>query len=114
MLREVIAGSGRQMVRIEKPGVSDSEGLDCSRTDLEDGMAAFRAGIRAALADPQRLYLFGGSVGGALTLVLAHEFPCVASSSPAASRARGSSTCSTSSVAASRFPARRPRKSTPR
>jgi pimeloyl-ACP methyl ester carboxylesterase len=41
-------------------------------------MAAVRAGIRAALADPGadagRLYLFGGSVGGALAPILAPEF----------------------------------------
>lgn len=78
MLRDVMTGSGMQVVRIEKPGVGDSEGPDCSRTDLEHDMAAFRAGIRAALADPgadpQRLYLFGGSVGGALAPILAQEF----------------------------------------
>lgn len=78
MLRTVVTDSGMQVVRIEKPGVGDSEGPDCSRTDLDHDMAAFRAGIRAALADPgvdpHRLYLFGGSVGGALAPVLAQEF----------------------------------------
>ena len=79
MLRAVMAGSGMQVVRIEKPGVGDSEGPDCAHSDLEHDMAAFRAGIRAALADPgvdaARLYLFGGSIGGALAPVLAREFP---------------------------------------
>ncbi len=78
MLRQVMQQTGMQMVRIEKPGVGDSEGPACARTDLDDDMAAFRAGIRAALADPgadpARLYLFGGSVGGALAPVLASEF----------------------------------------
>jgi hypothetical protein len=41
-------------------------------------MAAFRAGIRAALADPgadpSKLVLFGGSVGMALVPILAQEF----------------------------------------
>src|SRR5258705_12210581 len=68
MLRIVMREAGMQLVRIEKPGVGDSEGPDCGNTDLEDDMAAFRAGIRAALADPgadaSRLYLIGGSVGG--------------------------------------------------
>jgi pimeloyl-ACP methyl ester carboxylesterase len=78
MLRQVMRGSGMQVVRIEKPGVGDSEGPACARSDLDDDMAAFRAGIRAALGDPgaapRRLYLFGGSVGGALVPVLASEF----------------------------------------
>jgi pimeloyl-ACP methyl ester carboxylesterase len=78
MLRDVMRDGGAQVVRVEKPGVGDSEGPDCSRSDLEDDLAAFRAGIRAALddpgADPARLYLFGGSVGGALAPVLAREF----------------------------------------
>jgi pimeloyl-ACP methyl ester carboxylesterase len=78
MLRVVMRESGAQVVRIEKPGVGDSEGPDCSKTDLEDDMAAFRAGIRGALADPgadpQRLVLFGGSVGMALVPILAQEF----------------------------------------
>jgi pimeloyl-ACP methyl ester carboxylesterase len=78
MLRAVMRDGGVQLVRIEKPGVSDSEGPDCSETDLDHDMAAFRAGIRAALADPgadgSRLFLFGGSVGGALVPILAREF----------------------------------------
>ena len=78
MLRDVMRDGGAQVVRIEKPGVGDSEGPDCSRNDLEEDLAAFRAGIRAALADPgadpQRLILFGGSVGGALAPLLAAEF----------------------------------------
>lgn len=78
MLRKVMRDAGMQLVRIEKPGVGDSEGPPCGDTDLEDDMAAFRAGIAAALADPgvdpARLYLIGGSVGGALAPILAREF----------------------------------------
>jgi len=78
MLRTVMRESGAQVVRIEKPGVGDSEGPDCSKTDLDDDLAAMRAGIRAALADPgadpQRLILFGGSIGASLVPVLAREF----------------------------------------
>ena len=78
MLRVVMRDAGMQLVRIEKPGVGDSEGPDCGDTDLEDDMAAFRAGIRAAMADPgadpSKFYLIGGSVGGALAPVLAREF----------------------------------------
>ena len=78
MLRAVMVGVPAHFVRVEKPGVGDSNGPDCSATDLDDDMAAFRAGIRAALEDPgadaTRLVLFGGSVGGALVPLLAQEF----------------------------------------
>jgi pimeloyl-ACP methyl ester carboxylesterase len=78
MLRDVMRGARIQMVRIEKPGVGDSEGPDCASTDLDNDMDAFRAGIRAALADPgvdpSKLFLVGGSVGGALVPILAREF----------------------------------------
>ena len=78
MLRVVMRESGAQVVRVEKPGVGDSEGPDCSKTDLDDDLEAMRAGIRAALADPgvdpQRLILFGGSIGASLVPVLAREF----------------------------------------
>jgi pimeloyl-ACP methyl ester carboxylesterase len=78
MLRHVMRDAPVQLVRIEKPGAGDSEGPACSQTDLDDDMGAFRAGVRAALADPgadpKRLYLFGGSVGGALAPILAQDF----------------------------------------
>lgn len=78
MLRDVMRDARVQLVRIEKPGVGDSEGPDCSESGLDDDLAAFRAGIRAALADPgadaSRLVLFGGSVGGALAPILARKF----------------------------------------
>ena len=78
MPRDVMTGSGMQVVRIEKPGVGDSEGPDCAQSDLDHDLAAFRAGSRVALADPgvdpARLYLFGGSIGGALVPVLARDF----------------------------------------
>jgi pimeloyl-ACP methyl ester carboxylesterase len=78
MLRVVMREAGVQLVRIEKPGVGDSEGPPCADTDLEDDLAAFRAGIRAAIADPgadaSKLVLFGGSVGGALVPILARGF----------------------------------------
>jgi pimeloyl-ACP methyl ester carboxylesterase len=79
MMRDVVVRSGYAVVRVEKPGVADSGGPDCSETDLEDDLEAYRAGIRAALAldfvDPQRLYLFGGSIGASLVPMLALEFP---------------------------------------
>jgi len=77
MLHGVAGGVDAVFVRVDKPGVGDSEG-DCSKTDLEDDLAAYRAAIRAALArsdiDASRLVLFGGSFGGAFAPLLAEEF----------------------------------------
>lgn len=77
MLHGVASGVDAVFVRVDKPGVGDSEG-DCSKTDLEDDLAAYRAAIRAALArgdvDASKLVLFGGSFGGAFAPVLAEEF----------------------------------------
>ena len=77
MLRTVAASVDAVFVRVDKPGVGDSEG-DCSRTTLEDDLAAYRAAIRKALArtdvDASRLTVFGGSIGGALAPLLAADF----------------------------------------
>ena len=77
MLYAIAAGVEALFVRVDKPGVGDSEG-DCTETTLEDDLAAYRAAIRAALgradADPSRLTLVGGSIGGALAPLLAGRF----------------------------------------
>jgi pimeloyl-ACP methyl ester carboxylesterase len=77
MLRGIATGVDAVFVRVDKPGVGDSEG-DCAQTSLEDDLAAYRAAIRAALArsdvDASRLTLVGGSIGGALAPLLAVEF----------------------------------------
>jgi pimeloyl-ACP methyl ester carboxylesterase len=76
MLRTAAASVEALFVRVDKPGVGDSEG-DCSKTTLEDDLAAYRAAILAALAradvDASRLTLFGGSIGGALVPLLARD-----------------------------------------
>lgn len=74
-LREVAARSGMVLMRVEKPGLGDSEGPDCRHGSLDDEMAAYRAALRALRAtlgvDSTRLYLWGGSLGGALAPILA-------------------------------------------
>jgi len=74
-----LARHGWQVVRIEKPGIGDSEGPDCGTNDLETDLAAFRAGLAAARAlpgtDTKRVVYFGGSIGGALAPLLAVEHP---------------------------------------
>ena len=72
-----LARHGWQVVRIEKPGVGDSEGPPSAENDLETDLAAFRAGLAAtrasAATDTSKLVLFGGSIGAALAPLLAAE-----------------------------------------
>jgi pimeloyl-ACP methyl ester carboxylesterase len=79
MLRDVAARSGMLLMRVEKPGLGDSEGPDCRQAGLDDERAAHRAALRALRAmpgvDSARIYLLGGSIGGALAPVLAAAEP---------------------------------------
>lgn len=79
MLRGVAERSGWALYRVEKPGVGDSEGPDCGSNDLATDLAAFGAALDSVRTldgvDPDRIVLFGGSIGGALAPVLAQRHP---------------------------------------
>lgn len=79
VLRDIATRSGMLMMRVEKPGVGDSEGPLCRDAILEDDLAAFRAALAALRArsdvDSTRIVLLGMSVGGALAPILAAESP---------------------------------------
>jgi len=79
MIRDVAAGSGMLFMRVEKPGVGDSEGPDCRFAGLDEELAAYRSALAALRAradvDTTRIVLLGGSIGGALAPILAAESP---------------------------------------
>jgi pimeloyl-ACP methyl ester carboxylesterase len=79
MMRDVATRSGMVFMRVEKPGVGDSQGPDCRVAGLADELAAYRAALQALRARPDvdasRIYLLGGSIGGALAPILAAESP---------------------------------------
>ena len=71
--------SGMTLVRVEKAGMGESTGPACRDADLDADMAGFRAALHALdrlpQVDPSRVFLFGGSLGGALVATLARERP---------------------------------------
>lgn len=77
LLHGLAQRSGFALVRIEKPGVGDSEGPPCSENDLRADLSAYRAALAALdridFVDTSRVILFGGSIGGSLAPILAAE-----------------------------------------
>ena len=78
-LHALAANSEMLFMRVEKPGVGDSEGPPCRDAELDHDMAAFRAALAALRSRPDvdstRLFLVGGSIGGGLAPILAAEDP---------------------------------------
>lgn len=76
-VRDLSAQSRMVVSRVEKSGVAGSEGPDCSVSTLDDDFAAFRAGLKALRARPDvdttKVFLIGGSIGGAFAVTLAAE-----------------------------------------
>jgi pimeloyl-ACP methyl ester carboxylesterase len=66
------------LVRMDKPGVGDSEG-DCAETDFDSELAAYRAAFRQLatydFVDPDHLFVFGVSNGGGWAPLLAQDRP---------------------------------------
>ena len=75
ILRGLAEKSGFVLMRVERPGLGDSEGPDCSQSDLDADMAGFRAGLRALkqydFVDTDNVFIVGASIGGALAPILA-------------------------------------------
>jgi pimeloyl-ACP methyl ester carboxylesterase len=78
-IRVIAERSGMATLRVERPGLGDSEGPDCGDATLDDDMAGFREGLRRLRAtpgvDPSRIFLVGLSIGGGFAPILAKEGP---------------------------------------
>lgn len=74
-----MADAGFVTMRVDKPGVGDSEGPPCSEIDLQTELAGYSAALRQLAAmpgvDPQRVYVFGHSMGGVLAPYLSKDVP---------------------------------------
>jgi pimeloyl-ACP methyl ester carboxylesterase len=68
LLRHLMTRSGYAVMRMDKPGIGDSEGPACADTDFRTELAGYRAAFRAFagsdLVDPKRIVLIGMSNGG--------------------------------------------------
>jgi len=77
MLR-LIDDSGYATIRMDKPGVGESEG-DCSKADfqseIEGWKAAFDSIARYDFIDPDRVFIFGLSNGGGFSPLVARNHP---------------------------------------
>ena len=71
------AARGFVTMRVEKPGVGESEGPPCAEGGFREELAGYRAALRALKADPavdpDRIFLFGESLGGFVAPLLARE-----------------------------------------
>ncbi len=76
-IKDLVEKSGMVVMRIEKPGVGDSEG-DCGESDFLTDLEGYRAAIKnlksKAYVDPSKIVVYGSSMGSALAPLLVNEF----------------------------------------
>ncbi|MEQ8302884.1 MAG: PDZ domain-containing protein [Cyclobacteriaceae bacterium] len=79
MLRDVAEKSGALFLRVEKPGVGDSEGpacMDCDLyTELDGYKAAFHYLKQRNDVDTTNIIVFGASLGGTLASIVGQDQP---------------------------------------
>ncbi len=76
-LRTLVEKSGMVVMRTEKPGLGDSEG-NCSQTDFATEINGYEVALQKLKAlpyvDPNRILVYGNSMGSALAPYLANKF----------------------------------------
>ncbi len=77
MIREIVTKSNKVVLRIEKPGLGDSEG-NCSRTDFKTELNGYHTAAELLktlpYVDPERIVVYGSSMGSALAPHIANKF----------------------------------------
>lgn len=75
-ITDLVEKSGMVVMRIEKPGVGDSEG-DCGQSDFLTDLAGYNAAItyfkNKPYVDTSKIVVYGSSMGSALAPYLAYE-----------------------------------------
>ncbi len=73
------AGGGYATVRLEKPGIGDSEGGPYADIDFETELDTYRQALVAvrkySFVDPDNVFIFGHSMGGVFGPIIASEMP---------------------------------------
>lgn len=81
LVRDVVERSGTVVLRVDKPGVGDSEGV-CEQTDFETELDSYRRSFAAlrqhARVDPQRIIMLGISNGGGFAPMVPGDAPVAA------------------------------------
>ena len=76
-IKDLVEKSNMVVMRIEKPGVGDSNG-DCSQADFLTDLEGYRSAIAhlksKSYVDTSKIIVYGSSMGSALAPLLANEF----------------------------------------
>lgn len=76
-LVHTMAAKGFVTMRVDKPGLGDSEGPPCSEIGFQEELEGYLAALdnlaRQPEVDPNRIYVFGHSMGGVMAPFLAKE-----------------------------------------
>jgi photosystem II stability/assembly factor-like uncharacterized protein/pimeloyl-ACP methyl ester carboxylesterase len=78
-LVHAMAKAGYVTLRVDKPGLGDSEGPPCGDIDFRTELAGYQAALEQLKTlpsvDPDRVYVFGHSMGGVMAPYLAGQTP---------------------------------------
>ncbi|MEO1051951.1 MAG: alpha/beta fold hydrolase [Bacteroidota bacterium] len=78
VLSDIASKSNMVFMRVEKPGVGDSEGA-CGEGDFHGDIAGYRAALKKLktldMVDTTRIVIYGSSMGSALAPIMANEIP---------------------------------------
>jgi pimeloyl-ACP methyl ester carboxylesterase len=78
LLRRLIEQSGYATVRMDKPGVGESQG-DCSKTDFDQELSGYQSAFEQMLKydfiDPDRIIVIGLSNGGGVSPLVPRQHP---------------------------------------
>ncbi len=79
LIRRIIDQSGYATMRVEKPGVGESQGTRCEQADFEGELEGYQAGFDAMrkydFVDPDRIFVVGISNGGGVAPLVARQHP---------------------------------------
>ena len=77
LLHDLATKSGYVLIRMDKPGIGDSEGPSCAKTDFQTELAAYRAAFRTLkrydFIDLERVFILGLSNGGGFAPLVPQE-----------------------------------------